>query len=179
MPAKNKINLLPQKDFENSTTGKLLGWITSVGRWIVVFTEFIVICAFLSRFYFDTQLANYFDTIRQKKAMVDSALAFEEDFLKTQEKIKIIKIILADEKKPSSIVLKISQLLPLDVTLTDISIDQDNLTINGYSLSEQGLNIFVRGLSASPQFTQINLRSVSQKESSAEINFGISAVIKK
>lgn len=179
MASSGKINLLPKNEFENSPAGRFIKWAVNVGRWIVVFTEFIVICAFLSRFYFDTELANLFDNIRQNKAIVDSALGFEDNFRQTQEKIKILKNILAEEKRPSITIVEISKLLPLDVTLTDISFDNEKVALSGYSLSEQGINVFINGLTKNLKFSQINLSNVGQKEDTSEITFSLSANLAK
>lgn len=178
MPAKDKVNLLPKVDFEESTPGKLLNWIVGVGRWIVVFTEFVVICAFLSRFYFDTKLSNLFDSLRQKKAMVDSALTFQEEFLRTQEKIKIIKSIFAEEQKPSLLITQISQLLPLDTILTSVQINQQSVRLSGYSMSERGIDILAKQITQNPRFSQINLGSLTKKEFYPGIYFEINAKIK-
>lgn len=178
--AAREINLLPKDKFETSTLGKLIRWVVSVGRWIVVFTEFIVICAFLSRFYFDTQLANLFDEIKQKKAMVNSASSFEESFRQIQERTKIVKNILASEKKPSGLLAEIANNLPLNVFLNEITIDEKNLSFSGYALSESGLNIFLKNLTRLPQLEQISLYNVSTpKESRIGVNFTVNAVIKK
>lgn len=180
MAAKKKINLLPRDQFEFSATGKLVQWAVSVGRWIVVVTEFVVICAFLSRFYFDTQLANLFDEVNQKRAIVASAATFEEGFRQTQDKIKIIKGLLAEEKKPSEIVIEISQSLPSDVTLTQINLEEQSLSLNGYALSDSGLRVFLSALVKHPQFTQVTLTDVSsRKEGLPGIAFNISAIYQK
>lgn len=179
MAAQHQINLLPKDEFESSTVGKLVKWAVGVGRWVVVLTEFIVICAFLSRFYFDTQLANYFDEVKQKKAMVDSALTFEDKFRQIQNKTKIVKEILARESKSSIILNEVNSLLPLDTFLTEVGINDTKLTLGGYALSENGLNIFLQGLISSPQLTTVNLNNVSlKKETSTIVNFNISATVK-
>lgn len=178
MSPKRKINLLPQGRFEYSTTGKFLTWAVSVGRWIVVFTELIVICAFLSRFYFDTQLANLFDDIKQKKAIVASTAEFEDNFRQIQDKIKIIKNLLAGERKPSTLIADISRLLPIDVSLTSIDIEGKDLSFNGYSLSEGGLQGFWLGLTQHPKISQVTLSDISsRKEGLPGLSFRISAVI--
>lgn len=180
MSAQDKINLLPKDDFEISTSGKFIQWAVSTGRWIVVLTEFVVICAFLSRFYFDTKLANLFEDVKQKQAIVDSAFSFEENFRLIQEKIKIVKSLLAEEKKPSSIITEISLLLPLDVVLDNISIDSSRLTFSGHSLSENSLNVFLSGLISLPRLEEVNLSGVSTpKDNFPGVDFNISAGIKK
>lgn len=179
MAAQHQINLLPKDEFESSTIGKLIKWAVNFGRWVVVFTEFIVICAFLSRFYFDTQLANYFDEIKQKKAMVDSALTFEDKFRQVQQKTKIVKEILAQETKPSQLLSSLNSFLPLDMFITEVSILENKLTITGYTLSENNLNIFLKSLVAHPQINSVNLNNVStKKEVGLGINFNISAGLK-
>lgn len=171
-----KINLLPKDQFEFSQAGKLLQWSISVGRWIVVLTEFVVICAFLSRFYFDTQLANLFDEIKQKKAIVASAATFEENFRQTQEKMKIIKDLLSSNQKPSTLVKDVSQSLPLDVTLTRIAINENEITISGYSFSESSLKLFINELSKKSGLANVSLGSISSRSDGLSgINFNIVA----
>lgn len=177
MPAKDGINLLPKNEFKDSTLGKFIQWATSIGRWIVVFTEFIVICAFLSRFYFDTELANLFDKIRQNKAIVRSALVFEENFLRTQNKIKATKEILAQESYPSAIIVAVSKLLPAEVYLTEISVSDGSLKLSGFSSSESGVNLFVSGLKSRSSFSEVAVSQLNQKNAFSPINFDVSAKI--
>jgi len=180
MPAEDKINLLPKDEFEISPIGKFLKWAVNIGRWIVVLTEFVVICAFLSRFYFDTKLANLFDDIKQKQAIVDSASSFEERFRFVQERIKIIKTFLAEEKHPSNIFVEVSQLLPFDIFLTGMGMEEGKLTLKGYFLSEKSLKVFLSGLVSSSLLDEVSLDNVSsRKDNPSAVNFSISAVIKK
>lgn len=179
MAAKQPINLLPKDEFESSTIGKFIKWAISVGRWVVVFTEFIVICAFLSRFYFDTELANYWEDIKQKKAMVDSALVFEDKFRAIQQKIIIVKNSLAQETKPSLLISSINALLPMDIFLTGFSIQENKLSLLGYSLSENSLNVFIKNLISHPQITNVNISNISNKKDGGPgINFSINAILK-
>ena len=52
---KQQVNLLPEKGFTSTTTGRVLTWILSTFRIIVIVTEIIVMIAFLSRFWLDAQ----------------------------------------------------------------------------------------------------------------------------
>ncbi len=179
MSSRRKINLLPKNTFEYSSTGKLVAWAVSVGRWIVVFTELVVICAFLSRFYFDTQLANLFDDIKQKKAIVTSTAAFEENFRQIQDKIKIVKTLMAGEVKGSAIFSDVNNFLPLDVSLTSAGIEGKDLQLSGYSLSAGSLKRFWLELAKYPKIAEVTIKNVSsRKEGLPGIDFQISAVIK-
>ena len=174
MATHKNINLLNQSHFDTSGLGKLLSWATNVGRWVVVLTEFVVICAFLSRFYFDTKLANLFDETRQKKAMVSSSFTFEDQYRRAQEKLKLAKIINATAAVPSKTVMSISTKLPLDTTISKFSIDQNSINLDGYSLSEDGLGLFIKGLTEIPEINKIEVgKLVSGVDGSPGINFSI------
>jgi len=180
MSSRHKVNLLPKDEFEYSNLGKFIKWAVSVGRWIVVITEFIVICAFLSRFYFDTVLANLFDETKQKQAMIDSATSFENNFRQIQKKLKVVKDILAQRETPSTLMAEINQKIPSTVTLTGITITKDKLNLSGYSLSEGGLQTFFSGLSNHPKLSKVTLTNISSaNEGFLVINFNITALIKK
>jgi Tfp pilus assembly protein PilN len=180
MPPKGKVNLLPKDKFESSAIGKFLKWATSAGRAIVVLSEFVVICAFLSRFYFDTQLANLFDDIKQKKAIVAAAASFEEQFRQIQEKTQIVKALLAQESRPSVLISEISQLLPADVSLTGINLEGKMITLNGYCLTTNGLRLFWNGLNQHPQLGQVTLSNLSsRKEGLPGFDFILTAMVKE
>jgi len=180
MPIRKQVNLLPKDEFEYTTLGKLVKWCVNVGRWIVVITEFVVICAFLSRFYFDTELANLFDDLNQKQAIVDSAISFEENFRTIQTKTSQIKEILAKEKKPSVFLAEVSQTMPINMYLSNISIEGESLKLEGNCLSENELKTFLSSMIKNSKLEKINLSGLSsQKEGLPGIKFTISAAIKK
>ena len=87
---KKAIEFLPQEEWQKGTLGHLLKWALTVGRFIVVFTELIVILAFLSRFKFDRDLTDLNEAVSQKKAIVEAAADFEQDFLFLQKQLETI-----------------------------------------------------------------------------------------
>jgi len=85
----NKINLLPQKGFEKSTAGRVLTWILSTFRIIVIVTEIIVMVAFLSRFWLDAKNTDLRDEIEQKQAVLSATSSFDRDFKEAQTRLRI------------------------------------------------------------------------------------------
>ena len=81
-----EINLLPKERWETGVLGKLLKWALNIGRYVVVFTELVVIGAFLYRFGLDRQLTDLKEEIGQKQALVESFGDFEAKFRDLQEK---------------------------------------------------------------------------------------------
>ncbi|MBU1129800.1 hypothetical protein KKE45_00570, partial [Patescibacteria group bacterium] len=93
MPAdtKKEISFLPKHQDNHSFIAKLVRWVTTVGRSVIIFTELIVIAAFVSRFWLDRKNSDLSESIRQQKAILESTAPFEKDFLILQNRLKAIK----------------------------------------------------------------------------------------
>lgn len=178
MPAKKKeINLLKSAG-ETNIWSDLLDWTINIGRWIVVLTEFVVICAFLSRFYFDTKLANLFDEINQKRAIVESAAAFEEQFRQVQERIKIVESLLKEKSYFYPYLETISQNLPQDITLDSIEIFSKQEIILSGKGNKFSLAWFVKTIKGS-SFEDVSIEKISSSGEDANVfNFIINLKIK-
>ena len=87
---KEEINLLPQKGFASTTAGRILAWILSTFRIIVIVTEIIVMVAFLSRFWLDAQNTDLDEEITQKQALIAASLGFEKRFKQTQSVVPVL-----------------------------------------------------------------------------------------
>jgi Tfp pilus assembly protein PilN len=178
MPATKKLNLLPKNDFNSGFSGKFIKWAVNVGRWIIVFTELIVILAFLSRFYFDTELANLFDETKQKQAILVSAASFEENFRQIQNKVKNVSSLLSVENKLSMFLSEIEKIIPIDTNLTQVGLTKDSISLSGYTLSEDSLRVFVNGIKSFPRAKQVSLSDLSRKKNSSDIIFNITISLK-
>jgi Tfp pilus assembly protein PilN len=179
MPAIKKslvINLLPQDTFEGQPLGKFLKWALTYGRYIVVFVELFVILAFLSRFKLDRDLTDLHEEISQKQAIIEATYELDENFRNLQTRLLRIKNLEASEISPNIILDVISQNMPSDVYLLDISVSGDRVNLTSVAASEFGFGVFVNNLSQSKKFTNINLGVVSKGgKKKPGIKFNLSA----
>jgi len=157
---KNKINLLPQEEFDSTVLGRVLAWMLSGFRIIVIAVEVIVMIAFLSRFWFDAKNSDLSDEIKQKEAQILASSSFEKDFRNTQKKLKIFSDATSNEGKISTYLNAIPKAMPNDVFLVSSSIDKDGATINGLALSEQSVAQFMVNLESLEVFDHVELVSV-------------------
>lgn len=172
-----KINLLPQKEFERSTLGRILKWAVSSFRIIVIATEMIVMAAFLSRFWLDATNSDLNDTILQKKAIITSFTETENKFRTFQKQIDIFTKITSLTQKSEYLNL-ITSLTPADVILNSISDSEDSVQIIGYSGSEQNISQFIKNLSSAGKFKDVSLNKIdSSEDNSSAIVFTIRAGI--
>lgn len=164
---KNSIELLPQEEWERGVVGKFLKWTLTIGRHIVIFTELVVILAFLSRFKFDRELTDLSEAVKQKQAIIESSLQFEDKFRFLQKKLGMIENLRKNQIVTDVLLDELSSLIPVDVTLSDLNINGKQISFSATALSEAGLATFLKNLKASPKFEKLALTQVSmglQKE---------------
>lgn len=179
MPARKKqedeINLLPQKGFQTSTTGRVLAWILSTFRIIVIVTEMIVMIAFLSRFWFDAQNSDLNEKILHKQAALSALIDFERKFKDVQKRLAIYSSSTKREISNTEVLNLIKNSLPSDVILASITLEKDKIKITGITPSEKSMQQLIVNLSSNQKkFTDVNLTEAGTKpDDPSFILFGI------
>lgn len=177
---KKEINLLPKEPWETGILGQLIPWILSVGRYVVVFVELIVISAFLYRFGLDRKLTDLNEKIKQKQAVVSSYGDLEAKFKQVQRQLEKIKA--ADEAsvKIDEVLDHIGQITPTDAAYDSITINQKEVSLQGKVLSEVGLATLLAQAQASQEFSDVSLENVSSgTEKEQAIIFRMSLKLKQ
>lgn len=171
-----QINLAPQDQFGNTFFGKFILWAVSIGRYIVVIVELIVISAFFSRFYFDKKLTDLNRSIEQKTAVITANTEFEARFRETQNRLNLTSSIISAQPPTQSLLADIEILLPSSVYLSSFSFTGKVLSLRGFALSETSLTLFLRNLKSHPRLSQINLGQLTlNSEEQTGIEFSVSA----
>lgn len=169
MPAgKNKINLLPQEEFEATTLGRILKWALSTFRVMVITMEMVVMLAFLSRFWLDARSNDLNDLIKNKSAIISAQANFEKDWRNTQKRLTIFSSLTSQEVSKAELLESIGNFLPISISLTNFSETEAGYQIKGLSTSEIGIAQLMANLEASKKFKEIslfNLDSSSQNKS--------------
>lgn len=168
-PAQNlfKINLLIQKGAQSQLQFKLLKWILSSGRFIVVLVELVTIGAFVYRYKLDADLADLQAKILEQKPYVESMKSTEDEIRLTQFQLSNIKQIKNDSPNFASALVKLSQLTPRNITLTNIAFDRGSaypktsVTISGQTPSNLELSAFIKALQNDAYFSSIDLANIS------------------
>ncbi len=154
------INLLPQKQFSYTTTGRILSWILSTFRIIVIVTEMIVMFAFLSRFWLDAKNSNLTDELEQRKTILAASTEFEEQFAATQAKLALIDALDKENKLVANIVDTTSKGLPPDTLLTSLSVSPPRVILVGLSPSEQSIQQLIVNLQANKSIGTVSLSGI-------------------
>jgi hypothetical protein len=173
MPASVTVNLLPKDKFLDSPIGKFLQWSMSIGRYLVVFTELIVILSFLSRFKLDRDLTDLNEEIEIQKQTILSYTDTETKFNSVKSKIDLIQRV-----QENQIILPalnfLEKSLPIDVKLNQITFSAQGWNIDGSALSAQSLRVTaVKILAANPE-ALVSLSEVKLNSRSGTIDFVMS-----
>jgi hypothetical protein len=179
MPTSNravKINLLTKDPFSTSEIGKLLNWALSTGRYIVVFTEMIVILTFMSRFTLDRQLTDLNEKIYEKQAVLDSYGEFETKVRQIQKQAQsILKVYNTDG--PNHTLAYVETMIPADIALNQLDIKPTKLTLIGVAYSTNTLSNLVNKFKNDPKFTDVILEKINSSEDDVGINFILTAAL--
>ena len=168
------INLLPQEEFASSTFGRILAWLLSTFRIIVIFTEVIVMGVFISRFWLDAKANDLNEIIRAKRSILGTTTNFENEFRDIQTKLDTFSKVDNLKTDSSQIVKQVSNNLPLDVYLDSIQITDNSIQIKGNSVSESAISQFLTNLKSEKDFTEIALTGTNtNQQNNSLIEFGV------
>lgn len=169
------INLLPTEDLEKTPAGKFLKWALTVGRYIVIFTELIVLAAFFSRFYFDRKLSDLHEEIAQKQAIVQSASDLEKEARRIQGRLSAVKTILASDVKTETVIALLAKITPSNIVYNTVYVTNQSVTVTATTVSEASLATFLNNLRIS-KFVDVSLDSIEKnKNKGTGLNFTVSA----
>lgn len=164
------VNLLIRKGEVVKLHIRLLRWLLSSGRYIVVFVELVVIAAFIMRYKLDGELVDLQGQISEQAKFIQSLSAEEQTIKQTQFRLSTIKQIHKDNADFASILFKISALTPTRITLSNISFNRAsptapfNISISGQTPSNVELSVFIKSLQNDPLFSGITLTNISFEE---------------
>lgn len=174
MPAESKhINLLPPDPFEQSVIGKFLKWALSVGRYIVIGTELVVIGSFLTRFSLDRQVTDLNEAIAQKQAIIASYGDLEQRVRQLQAQLKVVGDLDEQLLNTEPIMNSIAGFTPLDVIYSDVNIQPDLVKLTGTAFSEAGFRTLLTRLRLQPEVRRIAVENMSSGSLGSGIEFTV------
>ncbi len=156
------VNLMPKDPFFETAIGRSLKWTVSVGRYIVIFTQLVVILSFLTRFILDRQVTDLNVTINQQKMAIESYEDLEKRFLFVQAQITDVKQ-LQQEANLIEIFPLLNETIPTNVILDSLTIKPEEVTFAGIALSQTAFDILVRNVQLSPYFEDATIGDIESR----------------
>ncbi len=156
------INLLPRDPFFDSLLGRTLKWALSVGRYLVIFTELVVIISFATRFSLDRQVTDLNEALNQKKLVTESYGELENSFRVIQTKLTDSKQI-DQQINIADAFPKLTAIVPREVQLDELTLTTDTVFLSGTAPSQNTLNLFLNNLQVSKDFFSVNVDKIESR----------------
>jgi len=170
----SQIDFLPREDWEKGVKGQIIKWALNIGRHLVIFVEFLVILALISRFKFDMELDDLNEEVKEKQAIVQSSRQFEKEFRFLAKRLQVADKLKSNQIKTNEPLDKLSSLVPIDVVFSDLNVSGEKIGVRAQSLSELGIITFLKNLKSSKEFEEVSLSSLDLgEEKEAKIKFSV------
>lgn len=173
-PLTYEFNLIATDPFFETTAGKILLWTVSIGRYIIIFTATVVIVSFASRFYLDRKLTDLNNEIHQKSAVIESQQQLENDFRFTQFRIQTYEQ-MEKQNNLARIFPLLQKIVPRNLILRRLEINQDELSAESIALSNEALNFFISNMQLSEHFRDIVVERIESRD---EKSIGFRVIVK-
>jgi hypothetical protein len=186
MPGKKELSLLPNEANQNTPLARLLRWLTTVGRFIIVFTELIVISAFLSRFWLDRKNSDLSEVLRQQKAILGSTADFEKEFSSLQTRLKFISTFYQKQPDYPNTIKSLVNTVPAGIFFQNFNLGQSETdptrltsVLSLYTYQEDSIISFITNLTLNPDIDSVNVRRIEKKAKDNKYYVDISLTFKK
>lgn len=156
------VNLLPQEEISQKPVNKFVIWALSFGRYIVIFTEAIVLIVFLARFKLDTEILDLKQQMQAKAQLIGSLKGFEDEFLAIQVKIKTVEVLAEQKSNNAELFALLEEKMAQDMTLGSLSNREGSIEIVGLAQEYSSVTQLAGDLKKDPQFTQVTLASLGR-----------------
>ena len=184
MAAKKELSLLPDSENPNSFGARVIKWLTTVGRWVIVLTELIVVSAFISRFWLDRKNSDLSETIRQQQAILETTQSFESEFNSFQQRLSFISDFYKNTPQYYQKIITLINSTPNDLFYQTISFKkgEDDKNISASALliaySETSLVPFINNLALNPDIESVKINQIEKKQQENNFLINISIVFK-
>jgi len=173
----SSINLLPRKQLDTTTGGKLIQWLLSGFRTIVIVVQVIVLVSFVARMFLDARLRSLNNEIEEKYALVNSYADVEKRFLSAKFKLDTFNSLQNPDNKFSILLTSVSNVIPPDVQLVSITNSEGVLVINALTSQQSSMYSFANQISQIEGLSNAQVVNIQQDTGSINTEFTINANI--
>jgi len=184
-----KLNLLHPNEIPPPLPARFLKWLIAYGRYVVIFTQVIVVAAFVYRFKLDADLDTLKRQINKDLPFIEG-LSTDEALVKhTQLRLSTIQAINSNTPNWDFTIRSIAAEQPKSIQILSLNFEivpnepEPSFKIAGQTPSNNDLAVFIRRLKdkknadEQPVFKNVNLDTINFDQS--QLVFSISGLIRK
>ncbi len=176
MQFSTSINLIKRKA---NLLDEALKWALSIGRLLIIITEFVAFSTFIYRFSLDRTLIDLNSKIKQEQAIVESLKDRENQYRNLQERIAVASKINSTGDKNVQILNDIVEFTPAEITFNSFSIKKEEIKIEGVIGSVSSLSNFMNSLREYKQISSVNIDSIKNQSETNSLTVVLTAKLKE
>jgi hypothetical protein len=171
-PSGLNINLLPTDTIEVNSNS-FLRWLLTIGRFVVILTEIVAVGTFLFSIYLSKEKNDLKTEIQDRESQAkvfqycdpqDPTAFCEERFLRVQSQIDQIATLRSTQVKQNKVVSELLSLLPSEVKLENLELDELKVTFTGTFPAEQQIQTLVESFSKSTKITELDITTLTKEK---------------
>jgi Tfp pilus assembly protein PilN len=155
---------------------QFVSWALTIGRGLVILTEMVALGAFLYRFGLDRQLVDLHDKIVQQQNIVRFLKKTEDSYRNLQSRLSLAQTIVKNEDQTVKSYLDITNLIPSDMSVTDIIFSQKDVKIDADIRTINTLTTFISNLKSYPNIESVSINKIENKTTTAIISISVTAL---
>lgn len=178
MAAKQKsINLIPTDKFSKTVVGRVINWLLSTFRVIVILVEFVVMGAFLSRFWLDAKNSDVTDELRDRQFVVEASQDIEDEMNLFLTKVKRLQNLSQVNTPTLDFITFLPGTIPPEVTLTNIEVYATSCSLSGTTVNENYIHQLLVNLNAKDAISSATISSMVTNKETGFLDFQISIML--
>jgi len=143
---------------------RLIRWLLSIGRYIFIFVEALVLVAFIARFKLDADLSANKEAIEQQIPYIESLAPYEVLIRQTQFKLSTIDSFYKTYADYGQILKKIADQTPPGVKIISLNLERNvakvSITLNAQTQDNNDLATLLGGLREDQFFQDTTITSI-------------------
>ena len=155
-----EINLLPQEELTESF-GKLVSWILTLGRYIIILTEIVALGTFAYSVKLTIERNDLKESIVGQQDLIENFSKFENEFRLVQTRLQNLKSLESNHVFFEKILDELNSLLPIGVVLTELKVDQNTITFGGDFSSEETLQTLINSIEKSDKISNLEITKIT------------------
>ncbi len=156
------INLFPTK--EQSSVDRIMYFAFHYLRYILVITQFVVICVFFFRFKVDQDIVDLKDKLIQQEQIVTAVQPLLKEVESLNTKITNVNAVLDKQTSISEIYGYFFTRLPQSISIVSLKMTSTSIEMDGMTDDVNSVKMFYESLKADKRFTSIDLRNVKKSD---------------
>lgn len=170
---KNSINLIDPVYTENDAFAKAYEWMVTIGKYLLIFVEMIVLGVFFSRFFLDKKRIDLNEEVESQIQLLRTEPWVSNNILfsRYQKLLKDVGTVKNGQQINSSVVSEIVSGIPITLTLKGFTLNESKVSMSFMASSLEEVKIYESALKENERYSDV---SFSIQKEDAEISVGVS-----